>query len=132
VVHTNSFISESSFYKYFPKKQFRATKRRTDLCDICHELKSIITKLRTTDTEELKEKKKVIDDHKDLAKSRRDQFNADKVTLEEGEMLLVLDFKENIRLKKSPEELGKDFYTRPMRAIFCIVVWTVKNKVLIR
>jgi hypothetical protein len=64
--------------------------------------------------------------------SRREDFNTDKKNLKIGEALIVMDFKENLRLNRAPQELGRDFYNAPQRAVFGLVVWFRRGEDLVK
>lgn len=70
--------------------------------------------------------------HREFKDEQRQQFKNDKLQLAEGDALLVMDFKENIRLGSGPIQLGHDWYGSPLRAVFSIVVWFVKDGKLTR
>lgn len=56
----------------------------------------------------------------------------DKKNLKTGEAVIVMDFKENLRLNRAPEELGRDFYNAPQRGVFGIVVWYREGEDLVK
>ena len=60
--------------------------------------------------------------HKIFASEQREAFNREKANIAEDEILVVMDFKENIRLGGGPIETGNDFYTRQQCSVFGIGV----------
>jgi len=52
---------------------------------------------------------------------QREKFKKEEQDLKKGEVLLVMDFKENMSLKSAPEETGQDFYYKPQRSVFEVV-----------
>lgn len=47
--------------------------------------------------------------------------------LEEGRVILVSDFKENIHLMKGAVEIGNEFYIKPARSLFAVCVLYKKD-----
>ena len=60
--------------------------------------------------------------HKFYASEQRDAFNHKKANIAEDELLVLMDFKENIRLGGGPIEIGNDFYTRQQCSVLGIAV----------
>lgn len=60
--------------------------------------------------------------HKFFASEQRESFRKENTNIAEDEILVVMDFKENIRLGGGPIETGNDFYRRQQCSIFGIGV----------
>ncbi len=50
--------------------------------------------------------------HKNIVDQQRRSFNEKRIEIQPDELMIVVDFKENIRLGGGPEECGQDYFTR--------------------
>ena len=126
--------SFSSFQKYKPK-EIKKAKRDSDLCPICSEgkrIRPIINRLQkvqvpseeqTAELNDLLEKIALIDRHIELERTLRAEFNRQKAELQVGDAIIVMDFKENMKLGKAQQETARNFYDTPNRSIFTIAVY---------
>ena len=132
---SNIKVAESTFRNYIPK-WFKKPKRKTDMCGICADLPMLERRLeRETDPEARQEIELDIQrsrHHRDKKDARREDFINDKQALKSGEVIIVMDFKENLRLNRGPDELGRDFYNAPQRAVFGFVVWFRRGEDLVK
>jgi hypothetical protein len=123
----------STFYNKIPKNISKSRTTITDYCTHCYRLLQIGRALKSNkDLVELEQEKVLLEFHRQLKNDRKALFQDQKEKLKEGEVLVVMDFKENIKLRRGPLELSKSFFNRPSRAIFGIVVWYVKEGQLCR
>jgi hypothetical protein len=102
------------------------------LCDLCEELKHINSGLNTnlineSKREELENRKIILEQHKSLKNERIQQFKTDKQNLNDNEIIILMDFKENFRLNKGPRELGHNFFSQPQRSLFGMMIWYKEN-----
>jgi hypothetical protein len=132
---TNITVAESTFRNYIPK-WFKKPKRKTDMCGICADLPMLERRLdHETDPDARRDLELDIQrsyHHRNKKDARREDFYNDKKKLKTGEAVIVMDFKENLRLNRAPEELGRDFYNAPQRGVFGIVVWFRRGEDLVK
>lgn len=126
-------LSKSSFVKFRPLEVIKA-KRDTDLCPVCvtkyavaDKIKKIsnknfITTSDRTELETLTENAKELELHYEAKNKVKGIFNNQKESLQKGEALIVMDFKENVSLGKAQKETSRNFYDTPHRSVFCIAV----------
>lgn len=122
-------LSASTFRSLTPK-YFKKPLRKTDLCHICAEqtqLQKELTRASPQEQVEIQAKIQEISAHKKMKDVQRKQCMMDKLNLKSKCAILQIDFKENVNLGRGPEELGRDFYNRPLRAILGFVMWFVEN-----
>ena len=60
--------------------------------------------------------------HQFYASEQRKAFNAKKQNIGEDEILILMDFKENIKLGGGPIEIGNDFYTRQQCSVLGMAI----------
>ena len=145
-------ISPSSFRKYTPNN-IKKAKRDSDLCTLCADGFKNKKKLNSTkkrlenllsnsssssddyNIRKLKNELIVLQKNNDLFEEHRrlkdtihNNFNEQKKNLKDGDVMLVMDFKENIALGKCQKETSRDFYDAPQRSIFCIASLSNKAK----
>lgn len=124
-------IARSTLHKYKPAN-IKKPRSRQDCCPICKQyrlFKNIVEKRETTllSTKEQRIKNQ-FEFHQDMKKSREDQFAMDINMLQEGETVIVMDFKANITLGRGPEEDSHVFFSAPQRTVFGAVAYTVKGE----
>ncbi len=126
--YENINISETIFRKLKPK-EIKEASRRTDLCDICESNKLLekqIKKLKKNNQTiplDLIELQTTYQEHIELVKIMRNYFKDQSTKLEEEtEIQIVMDLKQNLKLMKATNEIGRDFYTRPARAVLDVCV----------
>ena len=98
-------------------------RNRTDLCSICHQyelLQSQWRKSTPTDstTPKMQEEIQKFEAHKLRYLTQRHQFVSQRTSLVPREVLLVIDFKENIKYPIMKEQEGRDFYRQ--KQITCL------------
>lgn len=63
--------------------------------------------------------------HKNIVDQQRRSFNEKRIEIQPDELMIVVDFKENIRLGGGPEECGQDYFTRQQCSVLgmAVVYW---------
>lgn len=104
-------ISYHSFLRKIPKNVKKA-KKKTDLCELCLSTHAIEQKKTRGDqlTPDEEDTMKVGAFHKANALKQRLSFKKNVQELKEGQAVIVFDFKQNIKLGGSPEEVSQDYY----------------------
>ena len=117
----NTKIGRSSFYKNIPK-EYKKAKKRTDLCPICENgkknlycWKSLQKKINRDNfipinIGKLKEEIAFVEYHKKFVEIQRGCFHAEIFNIKSQQGILLVDFKENLKLGGSSNELNQDFY----------------------
>ena len=103
----NLKISLPKFYNIIPKN-FKLPKKESDKCPICFTGKKLEKKRILSEQE-----KKSLDTCKLNSKFNQFQkklYNKNIENMDEKSCLLIVDFKQNFKLGKSPVETNRDFY----------------------
>jgi hypothetical protein len=124
--HPDVLIHYSSFLKYFPRN-VKPPCRETDLCPQCEEKIKLESKKELT--QEQKENLKDLKKHHDDKNKRRDEFHEDIRNLKEGDLLLIVDFKENITLNRGQREVGNSFFNRTFCSFFGVTAVEMGKKI---
>ena len=132
---------------YCPMTQFRKIiadlkflkkpKTKTDMCSICVEGEKLSAKL---EKEKDKKKRKVLEKriklynrHREDELHQRLKFKESISKIEKNHVVLVLDFKQNIKINTSPNtQISSEFYTPPQRTVFEAVAFYTKNDVVVK
>ena len=144
VEQTGNKVGYTSFRDAIPN-QYQQAKRATDMCGICvHGKKSQVrlqnlraevhsncencsrdakclfekNSARLPDILALSERVKLFDEHMKLRCTQREAFKRCKAELSEGDVLLVIDFKANVRLNIESPQVSKSYYGQPQRTLF--------------
>lgn len=119
-------VSYSKFARLQPKN-VRQAKRKLDMCEICVRGEEVVresdkrARLRVEEAEgsgssdfdkTIEENKKIFEAHKCVVDSQREEFKKQKQMVKPGEALVIIDFKENLKLGSGPVEVGNDFYSK--------------------
>ena len=119
-------VSYSTFAKLQPRN-VRQAKRKTDMCEICvagqqctKECEREAKKLRLDDSsgydpqrhQQLQENVKLFEAHRRVADLQRENYVAARDALKAGQVMIILDFKENLKVGSGPVEVGQDFYQK--------------------
>src|SRR5579871_1096224 len=134
-------ISRSSFYNNIPK-EYKKAKKFTDLCPICEGHKknmqywrSLKSKLsiktfQSININILKTEIEYGKYYKIFIDIQRAYFHAEIFNLKSQHSILLIDFKENLKLRGSPNELNQDFYNRKNCSVLgiCLIYKDNKNK----
>ena len=122
----NEKISQLTFFKYIPNN-FISPKKRTDICPICSKKQKITQALNNTNNnfsseneQKLNNELKIIDHHQKIINHQKNQFNFSKENLEKGECILIMDFKENMKLGCGPDETKMDFFQKKQISVLGI------------
>jgi hypothetical protein len=121
-------ISLSSFRKYKPK-QVVFPKRFTDMCPICVGGKQAKDALKNNpnllaqDKTKYEAAVKKMEEHIACHKARRQAYKDDKLNLTSNDVLIVMDFKQNIKLNKGHLEVSRDFFNAPSRSYLTLVTF---------
>lgn len=121
-------ISKSCFNKLCPKN-FVKYRKSTDLCNICYKGK-ILEKKNNKNSEEIKKYEAYLI-HLNVNENQKKSFNILLKNLKENDIVILLDFKENIRLGGSAHEASSSFYNRSMFSIFGACLLSRKNGIII-
>jgi hypothetical protein len=124
---------------------FKKPRKSTDMCGICVHGKKAMTKLNSirlhvhrncTDCSNngtceqennsaklpeilvLSERVKLFNQHYKLKLTQREAFKKQVANLQPGTVILVIDFKANIKLNIESPQISKSFYNQPQRSLF--------------
>ena len=112
------------FCEDFLKTQFYHLKK-TNLCELC-----LATKRVSFKEENTKEEKQLLilyENHLENSIAQRRAFKEDILKLIDEKAMIVVDFKQNIRLGGSPEEVSAIFYTPTMINYISFFIKTKNN-----
>ncbi|EGG17394.1 hypothetical protein DFA_08389 [Cavenderia fasciculata] len=116
-------IHRSTFYKFVPS-DVEIFNNRTDTCPYCHLYDVLKAKAeKTTLTEKEDTDFKTCKIHKEFVEKRKKDFEKKKESLTKDQVIVLMDFKENIALGMGPEELSQNFYGKPQRSILGMVIY---------
>jgi hypothetical protein len=120
-MNTETKISLSFFYKNFPKNFKKATKK-TDLCPVCKNGEKLMKinreQLSFLELREFNSQMKLYKRHLEITEYQRDCFKAQVDLLQTNQCIIIMDFKQNIKLGGSSMETSRDFYSKPEVSIF--------------
>lgn len=129
------YIAQKTFYKLIPSN-FIMSKKETDKCNICTSFKNLqkkeedFRKNGLIIPNKLKEEIKSIKNHKKFQVHQKNQYNQDVKDLKENDAILILDFKENIKVGGGPVETSQSFYDRtPVSILGFALVTKPNNKI---
>ena len=101
--------------------QIKPRKRVLDACGICENGKKVVAEnnkrirldLHVTAEEKaaIQENLELLKAHKTLAAIQRDEYNRQMAECQPGNAVVVIDFKENLRIGSGPTETGKEFFS---------------------
>jgi hypothetical protein len=140
--YPNKKISRSTFFNNIPK-EYKKAKKRTDLCPICENgkkneqcwkiLQQKINKdqFKPINISKLKEEIEFTKYHKKFVEIQRACFHAEIYNLKSQHAILLVDFKENLKLGGSPNELNQDFYNKKNCSVLgtCLIYKDEKNQI---
>ena len=122
--------SRTSFFKYKPAN-IKKPKSRQDCCPICKEARRMIPILEPmVGADMTAEQRSALQDYKfhiDIKDKRAADFKAQLENLQEGQAVIVMDFKANITLGRGAEEDSHVFFNAPQRTIFGVVAYFRKG-----
>ena len=132
-------VSRKAFDKYTPK-EVKKCKRDTDKCTICTEgvrLRAVVAKMQGMEALTAEQHLELdtarsnlveIDEHVALQKTIRKVYKKQKMALPIGSAMIVMDFKDCMKLGKATVEINRNFYDTPQRSVFTIAVITRQAK----
>jgi hypothetical protein len=138
----NTKIKRSSFFKNIPK-EYKKAKKRTDLCPICENgkkneqcLKNLQKKISLNNfipinIDNLKNEIECTKIHKKFVEIQRACFHAEIYNIKSQQAILLIDFKENLKLGGSPNELNQDFYYKKNCSVLgmCLIYKDENNQI---
>jgi hypothetical protein len=130
----DSECSEYFFRKIIKKKKiYQIPKKESDKCSICdvgRKCERKLTKLNVCDNEknDLQNSVETYLCHQKIHTNQYKEYKKKKsleyLKANPNLALIVVDFKENIKLGKGPIELDKDFFNPPTRTVFGFVIYS--------
>ncbi|OMJ17474.1 hypothetical protein AYI70_g5948 [Smittium culicis] len=127
----NLLLGLSTFYRLCPKN-FKKSKKRTDMCPICINGEKNLKRLRSLDnsgtavTGEIRDKLQYeinnYEGHKEIKKKQIIAYKSCLNKLESNECVVIMDFKENFRIGGGPVEIGANFYSKSLISDLCFAV----------
>jgi hypothetical protein len=124
--HPECKISLSTFWKNIPKYFLKNGKKQTDICHLCEHGKQALKKLESCNDPDIKkELTKTIEEfkaHREIANRQRGSFNKQRQFIKQNEVLIICDFKENLKLGGGPKEMNQDYYSRQQCSVLCCTV----------
>ncbi|OMJ09121.1 hypothetical protein AYI69_g10803 [Smittium culicis] len=107
----NLQLGLSTFYRLCPKN-FKKSKKRTDMCPICINGEKNLKRLRSLDNSGTA-----------VTSEIRDRLHNEINNYEESnECVVIMDFKENFRIGGGPVEIGANFYSKSLISDLCFAV----------
>ena len=121
-------LSYSSFLNH--SSTIVQPRNRTDLCSICHQHELQQTQIRRMDREhgaqQTEQEAKQFESHKERYLTQRAKFIEDRSSLTPSQLLLMIDFKENIKYPIDRDQEGRDWYCR--KQITCLTCLCYKRR----
>lgn len=100
-------LSQATYYKLIPRNYQYATKK-TDMCDICISGKKALKRNRDEDEEMIA----FYNSHKKIKEDQKSLYDKKVSSLENGECIIIVDFKENFKIGGSRIETSQSFYNK--------------------
>lgn len=128
-------IAQKTFYNLIPSN-FIKSKKETDKCNICNPLKKLqkkeddYRKDGLVVPEKLKSEIKVIKNHKKFQEHQKNQYDKDVNDLKQDDAIIVLDFKENIKVGGGPIETSQCFYDKTPVSVLGFALITKKDNIV--
>ena len=105
-------------------------RNRTDLCSICHQHELQQAQIRRTDgdlnIQQTEQELKQYERHRERYLTQRARFIEDRSSLSPSQLLLMIDFKENIKYPIDRDQEGRDWYCR--KQITCLTCLCYKRE----
>lgn len=121
-----SSISYSSFYRRIPKNVIIPVKK-TDLCELCLKAKKLESKIIQTNDE--KNLILLYKNHLYNAKNQRNSLKLNLQNLKSDKAILIMDFKQNIKLGNSPQQVSYDYFHPTSINYLSFFVKTIKESI---
>jgi hypothetical protein len=91
----------------------------------------ILRKLKKNPNDEiLKEQLRMFKFHQYSKDQQKEAFENDKKNLKSNECIVIIDFKENIRIGGGPVEIGSDYFNKSQRTVFGVTIYYKENNQL--
>ena len=121
-------ISYSSFLNH--SSTIVQPRNRTDLCSICHRHELLQAQIRRRDGElslqQSEQELKQYESHREKYLTQRARFIEDRSSLTPTQILLMIDYKENIKYPIDRDQEGRDWYCR--KQITCLTCLCYKRR----
>jgi hypothetical protein len=131
-------ISYTAFNSSVPG-HFKKPRADTDLCNICEDAKLAQqaldkqrNRLTAEEIEEYTRDMNFYNHHKQMNEKQRAAFKSHVAAVQQGTVLVVVDFKQDLIICKGKRQRGNEFYTPVHRSVlaFCLYYWNqTKNQV---
>ena len=144
-VVSNAFIAEhKALFSYstwlnagYKPKWVKIAQQATDLCPICELTKTHIPKQKSDnankDKNEAPSKLEEIHKHHVQRKdAQRKLFKSQIKSIVDNEMVMVLDFKEKIKLGAGPRQVNQQFYQYTQRSLLCVYIFLSNGRQLVK
>jgi len=120
-------VSLTTFRKLIPN-HFKKGKKFTDMCDICEKGKEIEQQLKTVSSNvDLQKEYQVYKHHYWIKKTQKKHYANVLNSLQQNQVVMIMDFKEKIQLGHAPRETGMSFFNRQPMTVLGIFIQK-KNK----
>ena len=136
MINISEFVTKRTEFQYsaFAKLQplnVSLGKRKTDMCSLCESGKGLSAQLqkrqKANHLEEISEKTKqnleLFNFHRELKKTQNLEFKKQTENCKSGEAIIVMDFKENLRIGVGPVEIGKQFFQKTQVTVLGYVLF---------
>ena len=130
-------FSYSTFCRLEPNFVTKA-KRKLDMCELCvrgEEVERELAKRRrvgssfeglsTDEADSAAKNLHLYKAHKSVVSSQHQSYKAQQENLKPGEVLVVLDFKENLQVGSGPIEVGNDYYSKTQVSCLGLLLFTI-------
>ena len=128
-------VSISTYYKLIPKNIIKS-KKQTDMCNICNLKTSLEKRKEECESknlslpESINNDLKAINQHQDFYVHQNREYKKDINELDNESCIIVIDFKENLKVGGGPIETNNCFYSKkPISLLGFALVFKENNKV---
>jgi hypothetical protein len=128
-----SYCASTQFRKVIENlKIIKKPKKKSDMCAICVDGQKAKRQI-TSETNEyrielLNEKISLYERHVNDYTHQRNEFNSQKDNVSTHEVILVMDFKENIKINVLHDaQIGSEYFNPPQRSVFEIVMFYLEK-----
>ena len=121
----------------YKPKWVKIAQQATDLCPICELAKNHIPKQKSDNTN--KDKNEAISKLEEIHKhhvqhkdAQRKLFKSQIESIADNEMVMVLDFKEKIKLGAGPRQVNQQFYQYTQRSLLCVYIFLSNGRKIVK